>query len=218
MRLLIINPNSSQGITDSIFREAKKYENHLLQIDVITSKNGPAAIKTDADELTAGYHVVKELVCRKDEYDAMVIACASDPGLAAAREILDIPVIGIFEASIHACNILGNRFCIVASGDEEEIPCFVELVNHYGYRNRFVSVVTLGVGVLGVNEADVEYIEDKINSVKSENGINAAILGCAAFAGMGKKLSERCGIYVSDGIGESILLAKSLVELKCLRE
>lgn len=218
MRLLVMNPNSSQAITNRIQREVKAFETSQLRIDVITSKDGPAAIITDADELAAGYCGVRELQQREAGYDAMIIACASDPGLSAARETLGIPVVGIFEAAIHICNMAGNRFCIVASGDEGEIPCFAQMVGRYGYESRFTSVETLGAGVLGVSESDIDTIEEKINRAKRQSGVNAAILGCAAFAGMGRQLSKRCGIYVSDGIGESILLAKALAELNWIRQ
>ena len=44
MRLLIINPNSSQSITASIKKEAEKFFSDMLKIDVITSEHAPAAI------------------------------------------------------------------------------------------------------------------------------------------------------------------------------
>ena len=214
MRLLIINPNSSQSITASIKKEAEKFFSDMLKIDVITSEHAPAAIETGADELIAGYYVLEELKKKENQYDGMIIACASDPGLEAAREILSVPVVGIFEAAAHVCNILGNRFCVISSCDEKEIPCFERLVDNYGYRNRFTGVKPLRLGVLGVKEADISCIESKINEAKHQEGIDAVVLGCAAFSGMGTKLTEKCGIYVSDGIAESILLVKSLIQLK----
>lgn len=73
------------------------------------------------------------------------------------------------------------------------------------------------LGVLGVKDADISCIESKINEAKHQEGVDAVVLGCAAFSGMGAKLTENCGIYVSDGIAESILLVKSLIELKLRR-
>ena len=45
--------------------------------------------------------------------DAAIIAAFGDPGLAAARELFDFPVVGMAEAAILTAVQLGGRFAIV---------------------------------------------------------------------------------------------------------
>ena len=87
-RILIINPNSSTactaGIRDAVapFRFAGAPE-----IEVVGLPEGPPAIYSWRD-----WHAVVDPVCRliqRDSADAFVIACASDPGIEAARATTD---------------------------------------------------------------------------------------------------------------------------------
>ena len=51
----------------------------------------------------------------QDGYDAVILACFSDPGLDAAKEISTIPVIGIEEATLHIAAMLGAKFSIMTT-------------------------------------------------------------------------------------------------------
>lgn len=219
-RILIINPNSSEAITEKIKREAMSAESSLKQdikIDVITSGNGPSAIESSNDELTAAFYTVEELKKREKNYDAAIIACAADPGIEAAKEALSIPVVGLFEAAVHICNIVGNHFSVIGSCGCEDIAAFKDTVRRYGYENRLASIKYLNTGVMGVDGACLSSLKEKIMEARNKDGANAVILGCAAFAGMGKKLSAECGIYVTDGILESVYMAEMMSEIMCTR-
>lgn len=220
MRILIINPNSSGKITERIRNEAERVVGrsaHRLEIDAITSVEGPSVIENSYDELVAAFHVVNELKRREKNYDAAVIACAADPGLPAAKEILDIPVTGIFEAAVHVSNIVGKTFSVIGSCGYEDIAAFKDTVSRYGYETRAVSFKYLDRGVDGINEQCKAYLKEKISEAKYKDGADAIILGCAAFAGMCRKLSEECGVYVTDGIAEAIWLVQMMSGLSAVR-
>ena len=75
---------------------------------------GPESIESFYDEQVAACGVLDEV--RKGEakgVDAYVIACYGDPGLHAAREATERPVVGIAEASfyhrLHGGGALLNR-------------------------------------------------------------------------------------------------------------
>lgn len=217
IKILVINPNATESITERILMEAKKLETDRLSVDSVTSFRGPKAIVSSADEITAAYHVLEELKEREGTYDAAVIACASDPGLTAAREIIKAPVTGIFESAAYVCNMHGGRFSVIGSCDWQDIPCFTETAKRYSMDGHLASVKYIGTGVCGVDGSCIPLLDEKIEEAKNKDGASAVLLGCAAFAGMGDMLTKKHGIYVSDGICEAVAMAKMLVEIGQVR-
>lgn len=211
MRILIMNPNSSQIVTNSIKNEANKYSTEDLEIEVISDEMGPLAIETNYDEITAATFVINRIKDVEYAYDAAVIGCFSDPGLAAAKDIADIPIVGIAEASIYAACLKGDRFSIVAAGGHTDVSVFYEIVRKYGLESRLASVRYLSLGIEDVNLGKKALIKQNIDKCVYEDGANAVILGCGAFAGIGSILMEEAKIPVIDGIKESISLARIMV-------
>lgn len=212
MRILLVNPNSSEMITEKIRATAKKYAEKDDVFETITLEKSPACIETPSDELLAGIETVSELKKREGTYDAAVICCFSDPGLAAARQLIKVPVIGICEAAVLLSRLYSYRFSIISSCGPQDISAFMEQVERYGEKSRLDRVYPLGSGVLGVSDQDYPKLDEMITDAK-DRGVDAVILGCAAFSGMGVPLSEKHGCFVSDGIGPAIFLAKAMVGL-----
>jgi allantoin racemase len=48
-----------------------------------------------------------------DRPDAYVLACFGEPGLAEARAMLDVPVLGIAQAAMHAVALVAGSFAVV---------------------------------------------------------------------------------------------------------
>ena len=46
--------------------------------------------------------------------DALIIVCTDDPGLRFARQLVDIPVIGEFECTVHLACMMGHKFGVLA--------------------------------------------------------------------------------------------------------
>jgi allantoin racemase len=212
MNILIFNPNTSDTVTERMRKEAKKFERHGLSIDVRKAPRGPQGIETAYDEVVAAYVTMEELKRLEDQYDAFVIGCFADPGLAAAREVIKVPVVGLCEASLHTACLNGGLFSIISSCGSDDIYAFIETVKRYGLRELLASVRYLGTGVNGVSESIMDEIKTKIRQCVSEDGARTVILGCAAFAGFGDMLTKELGIPVIDGIKASIYFAKMMVE------
>lgn len=70
-------------------------------------------------------------------YDAFVIGCTLDVGLAEGKSLLDIPVVGISETAYHMAMTLGRMFAVVTSS-----PAFCEVygeqVVRYGVDRRYM--------------------------------------------------------------------------------
>lgn len=89
----------------------------------------------------------------RDGFDAVVIACASDPGLPEAKELVRIPVTAPMEAAVHTAAALG-RLGVVApripSGEGENLPVDANwvrgLVHRYGAAHAFAGVRSAPTG------------------------------------------------------------------------
>lgn len=101
MKIKIINPNTTQSMTDSIYSMAARYADPGTEIIVVSPKTGPDSIECYVDEYLAVPGVIQEVIKgdREEGADAFIIACFGDPGLAAAREVTDKPVLGICESA-----------------------------------------------------------------------------------------------------------------------
>src|SRR5215216_1419655 len=99
MRIRIINPNTTQSMTETIAQAARDVAASGTEIVAATSLNGPVSIEGHYDEAMSFLGLVDEIRKGEDEgTDAYVIACFGDPGLLGARELTAAPVLGIAEA------------------------------------------------------------------------------------------------------------------------
>jgi Asp/Glu/hydantoin racemase len=93
-RILVINPNSSTGVTASMDRGLDPIRAVCsLSLESVTLAEGPPGIETQA-HIESVVLPLAALIGR-EQADAYVIACFSDPGLALAREVSARPVVGI---------------------------------------------------------------------------------------------------------------------------
>ncbi|WP_432664824.1 aspartate/glutamate racemase family protein [Wukongibacter baidiensis] len=212
MNILIINPNTSESVTEEIEIIASKAASKETKLEVISAPFGSRAIQSYVDEAVAHIAVIEELIKRKGTYDAAVIACAADPGLQAARELLDVPVVGIAEAAYHSACLLGYRFSAIGTGGPEEISLTLETIRKYGLEIRCASVKALGIGVLGVQDDTIDLLEMTVKEAINNDGANVVCFGCAALAGLGEELSKRVGIPVVDGVTQGVLMAEMMAK------
>ncbi len=74
----------------------------------------------------------------KRGFDAFLIGNIGEPGLREAREIANIPVLGLCESATHIANIMGGRFSFVTINDKYT-PRIVENVARYGLQSRLAG-------------------------------------------------------------------------------
>ena len=75
----------------------------------------------------------------KQGYDAFLIGNIGDPGLQAAREIADIPVLGLGETSVHLACMMGRSFALVTI-NEKFTQRIVDNIDRYGLSGRLAAV------------------------------------------------------------------------------
>jgi len=101
MRILVINPNSTEAVTRGIDEAVEPLRMAGgPAIDCVTLEEGPPGVETQ-QHVDAVVAPLLRLVREKEgQYAAFVIACYSDPGLHSVREATKKPVLGISECAM----------------------------------------------------------------------------------------------------------------------
>jgi allantoin racemase len=215
MRILFVNPNTSETFTERIRNIIKQY---ALPSTIAEAKNpamGPRSIESIYDELLSSQGTLELLLNELDHFDAFVIACYSDhPTIYALREITDKPVLGIAEASMYMACMLGHRFGVVTTNMEWE-PLLWDAVHHYGLKERCASIRTTGMPVLALEKASPEETYQLIlkaaRCAVEQDGAEVICLGCAGMTGMDKSLEKDLQVPVIDGVVSALKLLEGVV-------
>ena len=216
MRILIINPNTSQSMTDHIRNELIPIKREDTELTVTCPDRGPETIESAYDEAYAVPPTL-ELVKKANQegYDAVILACFSDPGLHAAREISEIPVVGIEESSFHVAAMLGAKFSIMTPR-RARIPAKEEEVHVRGMSHFLASVRSLDLSV-AETDSDSERTKMRVfeeaTKAVSEDGAEVIILGCAGMAGYAGEIEEKLKVKVIDPTAVALKIAEAMVDL-----
>ena len=214
MRILVINPNTTQAMTDDIGMMARKYARPDTEIVAISPRYGPRSIEGHFEEYIAAAATVEEVARHRDEFDAFVIACYGDPGLFACREITEKPVIGIAEASMHFATFLGHKFSIVTVIPRVK-PLLDDLVRFVGLESKCASVRCTNLTVLEIEEDPERAVRELIAESKKavqEDGAEVICLGCAGMGPLDRQIQEAVGVPVLDGTVCAVKLAEALYD------
>ena len=84
------------------------------------------------------------LSAERDGYDAFLIGNIFEPGLHALRELLNIPVLGLCEASVFVACLMGTSFSVVNVNPKFERRV-TENIASYGLSGRLVSIDRMAV-------------------------------------------------------------------------
>jgi Asp/Glu/hydantoin racemase len=212
MNLLLINPNISTSVTALIEAEARRAALESTRFNVQTAPAGVAYIETPAESVIAAYETFRILADHHGQYDGAIVAAFGDPGVSQAKELLDVPVIGLTEAALANAFLLGGRFAIV--GISERIGrWYEETVAHLGMGARFIGYHGLGeafrdVGTVGRDARDI--LLDMCRRCAAA-GADSIILGGAPLAGLARDIADQVPVPLVDGVGSAVRMAESMV-------
>ncbi|MHA2118020.1 MAG: aspartate/glutamate racemase family protein [Candidatus Thorarchaeota archaeon] len=199
---------------NSIIRSGSTF--HTIEVG-----EGPLSIESSIEEyMSIGPMLERLLEIRKeDKYDAIIIGCAGDPGLVAARELMDIPVIGPAESSYHLACMIADRFSVLTplqAGIESEDRVRVR-IREMGFESRLASVEfvempiaemwgSAGDGVVKEMSAGVEKAKVK--------GAGCLVLGCMSMAfKMADEAIQEPSVPIVNPLKAAIKTAEMFVDL-----
>jgi Asp/Glu/hydantoin racemase len=206
-KILVINPNSSKSMTDSLDQLISNLNRQLpfpAEIHTYTAPSGPPSINNEGDALESAQVVFADLESEISKYDACLVACYSvHPLVGMLREKLapHSHVTGIFEASIStALSLLPlqsrfkrSKFAIVSTGAywenelSEGVRRFLDLPDLKSCR-RFKGVETTGLNAIELHTAPPEDVRRKMmeatKRLVKDRDVKVICLGCAGMAGL----------------------------------
>lgn len=216
MRIFVINPNTSESMTDHIRWELERIKRPDTELRVVSAEYGPVSIESAYDEALAQPATLERVRQANEEgYDAVILACFSDPGLDAAKEISDIPVIGIEESTMHIAAMLGHKFSITTAF-RSRVPTRELHVRERGLGSAYASTLVMNMSVLDM-DANPEKAKARIlelaRTAVQEDGAEVIVLGCAGLAGYAEDIERELGAIVLDPTSVAFKIVEAIVDL-----
>ena len=215
MRTLLVNPNMTQAMTDTMTAIARQVAGDRAEIVPLTATRGFPYIASRAEAQIAGGIALEMIAENLDGIDAVVIAAFGDPGLAGARDLFDLPVVGMAEAAVMSAAMLGERFSVVTFSPFMR-RWYEDCITDTGLGSRFVGVRTPELRDVDVGRAATDLRGDLIDlacRAVREDGADVIILGGAPLAGLAPKIADEVPAVVIDPIAAATAQALALASL-----
>jgi allantoin racemase len=215
MRILLLNPNTTTAMTDRLLAAAVPVVAPGTTLVPLTATRGVAYISNRAEAQIAGAVAIEMLAEHHHEVDAAIIAAFGDPGLFGARELFEIPVIGMAEAAMHTACLLGRRFAIVTFAPALA-AWFGEIVAMHGLADRCVAIRSLDGSFRSASDVAEEkeaLLLELAQRAVSDDRADVLVLAGAPLAGLAGKVRDRLSVPVVDQVQAAVKQAEAVLAL-----
>ncbi len=217
MKLLIVNPNSSDVVTQAILESARRAAAPETELIPVTAKAGPRNIDSAFGDYMAGQHMLSATrdAVRAHRPDAIVLAGFGNVGIYALKEVMDVLVVSISEASMAMACLLGHRFSTLTML-RQFIPYQQDLVRLYGFEAKCASVRAININVeecVTNREEALRQLAEQVQALVRDDGAEVVILACAGLCGYDEALTKMGGVPVLDPVAVAVKVAESFVAL-----
>jgi allantoin racemase len=216
MKLLLINPNISDSVTALIEAEARRAASPGTVLTPVTAPFGVAYIETRFEALIGGYASACLAAEHWQGHDAVIVCAFGDPGLAALREAIPVPVLGMTESALMTACMLGTRFSIVAIS-RRIVGWYRETVHACGLSGRLASIRFLDTPLRDVGSVQADHeaaLEALCRDAVAQDGADVVILAGAPLAGLARGIRDRIPVPLVDGVSSAVRHAESLAVLR----
>ncbi len=193
----------------------KKFAFSGTEVVVRKVTRGTESIESRLDEVYAAPAILDEVQRgEKEGFDACIVGCAGDAGVAVAKDVARIPVIGPLEASIAVAQILGRRFVFLWTLPER-IRSVEDRVARFLPRSDFFIYPT-HIPVLEMTKNVEHTIETLVRVIRKsieQDRVDTAVLGCLSMRGMGERVQQELNIPVVDPALAALTMAQSIVKM-----
>jgi len=215
MRILVVNVNTTESITDTIAQQARAVASPGTEIVGLTPYFGAESVEGNFESYLSAIAVMDRVMAYDQPFDAVIQAGYGEHGREGLQELLNVPVVDITEAAASTAMFLGHAYSVVTTLDRT-VPLIEDRLKLAGLYQRCASVRASGMAVLeleedplGAMEAIVRQAELAIRDDKAE----VICLGCGGMAGLDEQIRQRTGVPVVDGVTAAVTIAESLVRL-----
>jgi allantoin racemase len=221
MKFRVIVPVTTKEFVTATWPQYAAAARPDAEISVVGLDRGPASLESDYEDALAVPGILARVRAAEAEgTDAVIIDCMADPGLAPARELASIPIVGPAQAAMHLAAILAHRFSVLTVL-ERDIPLIDRLARLYGLKGNLASVRPVNIPVLELDR-DRErlmgaLVEQSARAVV-EDGAHILLFDCTGMRGLAQQveqaLAERgCTVPVIDPSLAALKLAEGLVDM-----
>jgi Asp/Glu/hydantoin racemase len=215
VKILLVNPNITAAITELMAGEARRVAAPGTEVVTATARFGTLYIENRAEAAIAAHAVLDALAEHGAGCDAAIVSAFGDPGLGGAKELLDIPVVGISEAALLSAWLLGRRFSIVCLTPRLR-TWYTECVAEHGLAARLAAVRALDVPVRDITRAHEELAAPLValcQRTVDEDEAEVVILGGGPLAGLAHRIAPQVAVPLLDGVACAVPMAQMLVNM-----
>ena len=191
LRIAIIAPVNTSQFNDLLLKAVEPVLPPDVDVSVHNIDQGHDCIQNRTDWLENGFPVVKLAKSLQDQgFDGIWLSDFDMCGVEAAREVIDIPIIGGFPTSAFTALGLSQRFGILTI-----LPSTLAMqqghVLTYGQSENFAGIAPIDCPVDQLSNVDVVVAKSFPVALKliNERGAQSLLLGCTGFVGVAEKLS-----------------------------
>ncbi|MFC1930100.1 aspartate/glutamate racemase family protein [Chloroflexota bacterium] len=135
---------SRDPVVSDYTQALKKHVKEIVRPDTVVDFHGvdapiPGMTLSHTGTDVCGWQSVRNAIqAEREGYDAFIMGSTMDPGYYEIREMVDIPVVFISEASLHIAQMLGNKFAYLTI-NPMLVKRFMEVPKRYGCGERMVE-------------------------------------------------------------------------------
>ncbi len=154
----------------------------------------------------------------REGYDAAVPLGMLDLGVEGGRSLVDIPVIGPFEASLHIASLLGSRFGVITY-EPYAIPRTRDRAHYHGMADHIAAFGTVNMPKADMTAAHDQLVDTFVHEARrliDDHGAEVIIPHGVSQCPVHIKpdwLADEIGVPVVEGIGAPIRFAAMLAGL-----
>jgi allantoin racemase len=213
MRILVVNGNRTDTVTERAVAEARHCAAPGTEIVGMSSAFGANIVSTVADNTVAAHAVLDTLARHWQGFDAAILAISLDSGLAAARQLFPIPVVGMTEAALHTAALLGDQFGMITFGQQTR-ALYLDIVAACGLTRRLADCRTIDTvsltAYLDPAAMETRIVEEACDLARAPTIASVIVCG-AALAGVPRRLQSRVPAPLVDGVACAVRMAELLV-------
>lgn len=220
MKIKVISPIITDQFNEETLSQVKQYASAETVVGVCSLDYGPESIESEYDEALCIPNLLEKAIEAEEEgYDGIITDCFADPGLKAAREIVNIPVVGPCESSMLIASSLGKSFSVVTVLPNV-VPIIDNISKTLGVNGKVASIRYINIPVLDLGDKErlqKALFEEMMRAIEQDQA-HALVLGCTGFLGLASVLQEQLkqkgyDVPVIDPIFAATKMLESLIAM-----
>jgi allantoin racemase len=201
-RILVLNPNTTAAITELVLGHVRRVVPADIELVGATGGFGRPYIGDEAAAAIGAHAALDAYAEHGAGCDAVLLACFGDPGYFALREVADVPVVGLAQASMEAARAAGGRFAIVTGGRKWG-PMLERFAACLGVRDALAKVETIeltGAEIAANPAAAIDVLAGACRAAAGHADVKTVVLGGAGLAGLRPTVAAAAGLPVWDSV------------------